>query len=213
MRLLYLVVGLCVVLGIAAWGFLFRNIDSAGIGFPRSYSIPSTSMEPTVRRGELIFATVGFYRDHRPEMGDIVIFEGPEGDAFIKRVVAGPGDRVRLDAGRLYINGVIVDRVPLPDFVSPEDGRPVPRYRETFPNGRTYEILEAQGDLGQLDTMADVTIPEGQYFMLGDNRDSSSDSRLPELGTIALDRIFDRPAIVWFSTDLSRIGTNVQPTD
>jgi signal peptidase I len=212
MRILYVVVGLCVVLGIVAWAFVFNHLALANVGFPpHSYSIPSSSMQPTVRLGEMIFATAGAYRDHGPESGDVVIFLVQDGNTFIKRVVAGPGDRVRMEAGRLFINGAIVDRTPLADFAFPEGAPAVRRYLETLPNGRAYEIIEAQGDTGQLDTMAEITVGEGRYFVLGDNRDNSVDSRLPKVDQVARDQLTDRPSIVWFSTDLQRIGKDLQP--
>ena len=108
---------------------------------PRSYSNPSGSMAPTIVPGEMIFASGGFYPSHTPIPGDIVLFNVPrEGEltTFIKRVVAGPGDRVKIERGRLYLNGVLVERSPLPPDPTADDLV----YRETLPNGRSYEIAE-----------------------------------------------------------------------
>jgi signal peptidase I len=175
----------------------------------RSYSNPSGSMAPTIVPGEMIFASGGFYASHTPIPGDIILFHVPrEGEltTFIKRVVAGPGDRVKIEGGRLYLNGVLVERSPLPPDPAADDLV----YRETLPNGRSYEIAEIS-DRESPDDIPEILVEPGHYFVLGDNRDRSNDSRFPQFGTIPLAAIIDKASIIWMSGDWRRIGKRVQP--
>ena len=176
---------------------------------PRSYSNPSGSMAPTIMPGDMIFASGGFYRSHAPVPGDIALFNLPrEGEltTFIKRVIAGPGDRVKMERGRLYLNGALVDRSPLP----PDPAVDGQLYRETLPNGRSYEIAEvSDGEFP--DDIPEILVEPGHYFVLGDNRDRSNDSRFPQFGTVPLAAIADKASIIWASRDWRRIGKTLQP--
>ena len=172
-----------------------------------------------------------------PERGDIVIVTPPgQRSDYIKRVIGLPGDTVRMIDGRLIINDQLVKREPLaPDMVpidinSPcgsssdpalydfrvqgPDGKPycrVPVVRETLPNGRTYETVE----LGQSaeDNFGPVTIPAGHVWLMGDNRDDSADSRVPEWqgglgGPVPLENIGGRAEFITFSLDGSTVWWN-----
>ena len=175
----------------------------------RSYSMPAGSMAPALVPGEMIFASGGFYSNQVPVPGDIVLFNLPrdgELTTFIKRVIAGPGDRVKIEQGRLYLNGVLVERSPLP----PDPAVDGLIYRETLPNGRSYEIAEVSDHEFQ-DEIPEIVIEPAHYFVLGDNRDRSNDSRFPEFGTVPLAAIVDKASIIWMSADWRRIGKRLQP--
>ena len=160
-----------------------------------------------------------------PQRGDVVIFKQPplrELD-YIKRVIGLPGDLVQMVDGQLYLNGVPVPKQRIADFeiaISPntqcyslqfiarrDDGTDVcryPRYRETLPGGRHYEVL----DLGPrfMDNTAPVLVPEGQLFLMGDNRDNSEDSRFPAepgrgIGLVPMDNLVGRASFMIWSTD------------
>ena len=208
MRLSYVLIILSTALGVLAFGYV---IATTGIATAR-YSFPAGSIVPTLQVGEMIFASSHYYRSHAPVPGDVVLFHKSwHGDltTFIKRVVAGPGDRIEMKEGRLLVNGVQAERTALPALAT-GDYTGLQHYRETLPNGRSYEILE-KSDGEMLDQMPEVVLGPGQYFVMGDNRDYSNDSRVPEFGAIAIESIDDRASIIWLSDDWRRIGTHLQP--
>ncbi len=196
----------------AAVGALAVVYTIARTGFPiQSYNIASSSMAPTLQVGDYLFAAQGYYRSHKPERGDVVLHYEPGTDiVFIKRVIAMPGDRVKLDSGRLYLNGALVERRPSERPAEPDEVRGE-RYVETLPNGRFYEIVERAGDQGPLDDFAEIVVEPDHYFVLGDNRDGSMDSRTPEHGTVPLALIIDKPSFVFVSHDIDRLGRDIQP--
>ncbi len=160
----------------------------------------------------------------QPERGDIVIFKHPiDGTDYVKRAIGLPGDTVEMRRGQVILNGEPLPRVRLGDFRIPvsantrcswgassqrqTDGRILcsyTRYRERLPGGRTYETL----DFGRLpqDDFAEVTVPEGAMFLMGDNRDNSQDSRFrPEaaggVGLVPQALLVGRAESIVFSTD------------
>ncbi len=162
---------------------------------------------------------------HLPERGDVVVFRAPPANNqdYIKRVIGLPGDRVRLKAGRVILNGEPLPRQRVADLILPESpntrcladrfrevapgGRSVcryPRYRETMAGGRSYEVLDTTRS--PQDDYAEITVPPGRLFLMGDNRDYSADSRFPPvpgqgIGLVPADNLLGRAALLFFSTD------------
>jgi signal peptidase I len=207
---LRVLIRICALLGLLA----LASALTVAVKSVSSYSIPAGSMIPAVVPGEMIFASRHYYRSHAPVPGDIVLFHVPRDGAlttFIKRVVAGPGDRVRMEQGRLVINGVMAERSVLPPLEPVADFTAnTQHYRETLPNGRSYEIVEMSDDTA-LDAIPEILVEPGRYFVMGDYRDRSNDSRNPTFGTIGLDAIDDKASIIWMSRDWHRIGKALQP--
>jgi len=139
-----------------------------------------------------------------PERGDVAVFKLPTDTNidYIKRVIGLPGDRIQMRAGVLYINGVAVKKERIEDFVDPfgqGDGQPVPQYLETLPNGVTYRVLDTKVN-GEGDFTEEYVVPAGHYFMMGDNRDNSQDSRyLTEVGYVPIENYVGRADIIFFS--------------
>jgi signal peptidase I len=161
------------------------------------FAIPSGSMEPTLLVGDRIAANkyvygyskfaspIGLMPDFKgriwegtPERGDIAVFRLP-GDPsvnFVKRVIGLPGDRIQMRGGELYINGAVAPRRAV-DRVTTQLGEQATRYIETLPNGRTHEIIKTSSG-NPLNDTPEFVVPANSYFMMGDNRDNSFDSRV-----------------------------------
>ncbi|WP_448952971.1 signal peptidase I [Labrys neptuniae] len=189
------------------------------------FNIPSGSLIPTLLVGDYVMVSKYSYGWSRysvpfisgilpsgrlwagegPQRGDIAVFKLPKDNStdFIKRVIGLPGDRIQMREGRLYINGTLVDRMQDGTYqVKDEYGRDVqvPKYIETLPNGVKHEVIEISGDKGYYDNTDEYVVPPGNYFMMGDNRDNSDDSRdLNAVGYVPLDNFVGKGQIIFFS--------------
>jgi signal peptidase I len=168
------------------------------------YTIPSASEEPNLYEGDYIIVSKWSYGwskhsiplspplfsgrifFHQPERGDIVVFKLPhdaesKGTDYIKRLVGLPGDRIQVKAGQLYINDKPLAETKLaPGMgdIDEEGAQPVDRFEETNPSGHKYIIQRAPEDTTRNANNTGVyTVPPHCYFMMGDNRDNSLDSR------------------------------------
>ena len=205
------IVGLFLLLGTAAIGLL-------GGGIGRPFNFPSTSMEPALRAGEQAFADMSAYTKRDPERGDVVVFRSPQQPTvqFVKRIVGMPGERLHFASGGLHINGTPVQYSPASDYtptsVSGELAH-VPRAAvvETLLNGRSYHVLRTANGYQAND--GPVTIPAGHYFLAGDFRDNSRDSRGTagqSLGLIPRQSIEGRFTIIYWPSDWSRLFSRVR---
>jgi signal peptidase I len=149
-----------------------------------------------------------------PARGDVVAFLLPKDNStvYIKRVVGLPGDRIQMKQGLLHINGAPVARERLPNIVGEDPcgargSTRTSRWRETLPNGVSHETLDCV-DNGFYDDTNIYTVPTGHFFMLGDNRDNSTDSRVPSaFGYVPLENIIGRAGVIYFSIDRYAAGT------
>ena len=185
------------------------------------FNIPSGSMIPTLLVGDYLFVSkysYGYTHYSLPfspplfpgrilggevHRGDVVVFRLPKDNSidYIKRVVGLPGDRIQVIDGVLNINGQPVKREHVDDYVTDDDGvvQRVKQYRETMPNGVTYTTLDLT-DNGFYDNTPVYTVPAGDYFMMGDNRDNSTDSRvLSQVGYVPYENIIGKAQIIFFS--------------
>lgn len=142
------------------------------------FTAPSTSMVPGLMVGDYFFVSKSAYG--QPQRGDIVVFNlprDPEVD-YVKRVIGLPGDRIQMKDGIVHLNG---EALPLTraQGIPCVDGERCSFFREALPDGRSYVINNATPN-GPADNTDEVVVPEGRYFMLGDNRDNSLDSRFGE---------------------------------
>jgi signal peptidase I len=160
------------------------------------FTIPAGSMMPTLDVGNYVVASKfsygysnfslpyghylpAFTYARRPVRRDVVIFRLPSDTAtdYIKRVIGLPGDAVRIRNGITYLNGIALRREPAGVYDGPDPGyRSAPEFIEYLPDGRSYTILELVG-ASEGDNTALFTVPPDHYFVMGDNRDNSNDSR------------------------------------
>jgi signal peptidase I len=188
--------------------------------FFQPFSIPSGSMRPTLLEGDYLFVTKWAYGYSRhslpfspplfsgrifgsdPERGDVVVFKYPPNPSldYIKRVIGLPGDRIQMKGGQLFINGEAVPRTLVGTINDPditEMQRPVEVYREKLPNGVEYDTLDlSPNSIG--DDTREFVVPEGHFFMMGDNRDNSTDSRFT-VGYVPAENLVGRANIIFFS--------------
>jgi signal peptidase I len=158
-----------------------------------AFQMPSGSMIPTLLVGDHIFVnkTVS-----RPERGDVIVFKYPLDPkvSYVKRVVGLPGDTVAIVHNELQINGKPVPRRDLGENDAGEPGRRAQAWEE-HTGKHTYSILQEPGRSAEF---GPVQVAADSYFVMGDNRDNSNDSRV--WGTVAGNLIQGRVMVVWFSS-------------
>jgi signal peptidase I len=186
------------------------------------FSIPSGSMLPTLLVGDYLFVSkysYGYSQYSLPwslplfdgrvlsspvERGDVVVFKLPTDNTtdYIKRIVGLPGDEIQVVGGILHVNGTAVTRERVAEgTIAGYGGMPmqVTEYIETLPNGARHRIWE-RSDNDFLDNTPVFKVPEGHYFAMGDNRDSSQDSRvIGKVGFIPFENLIGRAEILFFS--------------
>jgi signal peptidase I len=183
-------------------------VFTATTAIAQPFYVPSGSMQPTLAIGDAVLAAKfpygysrysipfmngptphGRFLEHMPAVGDVVVFRLPRDTkiTYVKRVIGLPGDHIQMREGQLWING---RELPLREAGIGEDemgdGRFIDaaKYVETLPGGREHPIFKWQWD-GPLDNTQEYVVPKGCVFMMGDNRDDSSDSRVsPETGGV-----------------------------
>jgi signal peptidase I len=198
------------------------------------FNIPSGSMIPTLLIGDYLFVSkysygyskysfpLGFNLfegrvfSSEPERGDVIVFKTPRDNStdYIKRLVGLPGDRIQMIGGVLNINGQPVKRERVEDIVEDTKcgpGQVVHQYRETLPNGRAFLTQKLSetcrfGRFGAADDTDVFVVPPHHYFMMGDNRDDSADSRFTDgngVGYVPAENLVGRARVLFFSIDES----------
>lgn len=192
--------------------------------FFEPFNIPSGSMKPTLLVGDYLFVSKPAYGYSRhsfplslapiegriwgskPKRGDVAVFKLPSNDRvdFIKRVIGLPGDTVQVIGGEVHINGEPIPRTYKGRLeIRTRDGlkKTMQVYRETLGNGRSYFVYEERPD-APLDNTRPFQVPDGHFFVMGDNRDNSQDSRVQSLvGYVPFENFVGRAELIFFSTN------------
>lgn len=191
------------------------------------FNIPSGSLIPTLLIGDYLFVSKYAYGYSKysfplspnlfqgrifgtpPKRGDVAVFKLPLDNStdYIKRVIGLPGDKIQLVHARLIINGQMVPREPIQKVTTTDPSNnevEVPTYNETLPGGVTHRIIQRDGDDGSIYSNTPVyVVPADEYFMMGDNRDNSTDSRVaPEqggVGYVPFENFVGRAELIFFS--------------
>lgn len=167
-----------------------------------AYKIPAGSMMPTLMVGDHVFVMKSAYGREGPARGHAVVFSFPENEKqdFVKRVIGRGGDRIEIKAGRPHVNGSAIPfcsigKVELPGFEASQKGE----LGLEFLDDAAYLVFYEDGREGEPGAW---TVPDGHFFMIGDNRNNSFDSRMwfeGRGGTVARERVRGRAAYVWLA--------------
>lgn len=188
------------------------------------FNIPSGSMVPTLLVGDYLFVSKYSYGyskhslpcsaplfdgrvfNDKPERGDVAVFKLPKDNKtdYIKRIIGYPGDKIQTRDGRLYINSRIVEREKVDEYVvRDKDGSAIrfSKYIETLPNGYKHPIIE-YSDSSLYDNTGVFLVPPKHYFVMGDNRDNSTDSRdNAKVGFVPVENLVGRAEVLFYSND------------
>ena len=190
------------------------------------FNIPSGSMKPNLLVGDFIFVSkysYGFSKhslpfsiplipgkifSNKPERGDVVVFKTPENNRtdYIKRVIGLPGDKVEIKNGIIFINGSEILRKKLNDFIDTDKSttnKRVRMYNEYFYD-KEIKILDLT-DNSIADNTQLFNVPENHFFVMGDNRDNSQDSRfISTVGFIPYENLVGKAQFIFFSLENAR---------
>ena len=189
------------------------------------FNIPSGSMKPNLLVGDFIFVTKWSYGYSRhslplslplipkklftkmPKRGDVVVFKTPEDNRtdYIKRVIGLPGDKIKVLNGEIYLNEKKILRKKTNEFIDNDNNAFLKRIRkyEEYHDDITIEVLDIMDD-GIADNTELFLVPDGHFFVMGDNRDNSQDSRFQTVGFIPLENLVGKARFIFFSLENSR---------
>ncbi|MCZ8520078.1 MULTISPECIES: signal peptidase I [Paenibacillus] len=144
------------------------------------FIVEGPSMQPNFETGERLIVNKFIYRFAKPDHGEVLVFHAPSDKDYIKRVIALPGETVKVEGDKVYVNNQLVDETYLKEALD-----------KAAQEGRPYNIRN----------FPEQTVPEGSIFVMGDNRSNSSDSRDPSVGFVKYEKIVGRADLIFWPFD------------
>jgi len=171
----------------------------------QAYNIPSGSMKPTLLVGDFILVNKLVYRFSEPQRGDIVVFKYPIDPKidFIKRIVALPGEEVEVRNNQVFINGKPLSLIEVGR--GKDNGKRTVIYEEVLPEGKKHKVQFYEDFPFSKRDFGPVVVPPNHYFVMGDNRDNSEDSRY--WGFLPRENIVGKAFVIYFSGDVPPLQT------
>ena len=190
------------------------------------FNIPSGSMKPNLLVGDFIFVSKWSYGYSKhsfpfsipiipgkifskmPHRGDVVVFKTPQDNRtdYIKRVIGLPGDKILIRQGNIILNDKLIYRKKIEDFIDTDKNSSIKRIRKykEYLFDKEIEVLDITDD-GIVDNTQQFSVPEGYFFVMGDNRDNSQDSRfINTVGFIPIENLVGKARFIFFSLENSR---------
>ena len=158
----------------------------------RAFRIVTNSMAPTLQAGDLFMLDLNYYKKNQVQRGNVISF--PRADysgPLCKRVIGLPGDRIEGKGEEVIVNGAVI-----PELYARFTGR--------------NASLDSFNQNHQTSNFGPISVPDGQFFVMGDNRDNSYDSRDPDFGFVPVESVWAKPLYIYFSTNRSRIGKTIK---
>ena len=186
-----LLIAVIVILILTNIALISGNRSKNTIGL-RAFRIITNSMAPTLQAGDSFLLDLNYYKKNEIQRGNLIAFQraaysGP----LCKRVIGLPGDRIKGTGDEVIVNGVVI----------PE---PYARFTGRKAKLDSFNQKHSTSDFGP------ITVPDGQLFVMGDNRDNSFDSRDPDFGFVPVESVWAKPLYIYFSTSRSRIGKTIK---
>jgi len=180
------------VIFIAADVIIIAGYPSKNIIGLRALRLITDSMAPTLQAGDSFILDLNYYKNNKIQRGDLIVFEralykGP----LCKRVIGLPSDKIEGTGDEVLVNGEAIH-----ESYTQHIGR----------NARLDDFNQKH----QLSDFGSITVPDGQLFVMGDNRDNSYDSRDPDFGFVPVQSVWAKPLYIYFSTSRSRIGKTIK---
>ena len=186
-----LLIAVIVILILANVALIAGNRSKNTIGL-RAFRIITNSMAPTLQAGDSFLLDLNYYKKNEVQRGNLIAFQRAMYDGpLCKRVIGLPGDRIEGKGDEIVVNGAVI---------------PEPYARFTGRNAKLdiFNQKHITSDFGP------ILVPDGQLFVMGDNRDNSYDSRDPDFGFVPVESVWAKPLYIYFSTDRSRIGKTIK---
>lgn len=179
--------------------------DMAAIIGAQTFKIPTTSNQPTIQAGDWVVGDMRIYDNKQPDYGDIIIYKKGDGCFYPCRLVGLPNDKLEINNNIVSINGRPSKSVFIKAGVS--DGMPVNEFEEVLPNGHKHNIYKSMYPFDSTkSTIKNILVPTNYYYVLGDNRDNSADSRY--IGFIKKEDVVGQVIYSYWGTTTKRININ-----